>query len=130
MARTTASEVKKISDTALSDTQIGQIIEIANRLVTDVVGSEGLSSSALKDIETFLTAHLIAIGKERQPYEERIDEVWVKYSSGQIKEGLRSTTYGQHVLFLDSTGNFQKRDMKKASIRAVRQTYDDLTDTE
>ena len=106
--------------TALTDIQIDVFIGIANRMVTERLGSEGLSADLLKDIESFLTAHLIAIGKERQAIDERIDNIQASYQ-GVFGEGLKSTTYGQMVLTLDTTGLFAKAGKTAATIRSIYQ---------
>jgi len=118
--RTTFGEVQKISDTALADADITSVIDFANRIVTDTVGSESLSAAVLKDIETWLTAHLIAIGKERQPNAEKVGDIWLTFDKNE-RVGLGSTKYGQMVLFLDTSGKFQAGTMKKARIRAMKQ---------
>ncbi len=120
MSRTSNAEVLKISDTALTTSQIDNIIEFANRSVTNTLGGEGLTIALLKDIETWLTAHLIAVGKERQPEGEKVGDIWLTYQK-KINEGLRSTSYGQMVLSLDTSGKFQQSMKQKVSIRAVKQ---------
>jgi hypothetical protein len=118
--RSTVTLVKTIMSTGLEDVEIEALIEVANRMVTSVLPTSSLSEAVLTDIETWLTAHLIAIGKERQTKDERVGDVWVKYneSKGQF---LLSTTYGQMVLFLDSTGSFQSSSKLRASITAIKQ---------
>lgn len=120
MARTDPTTVKSIMQTGLGDPEINALINIANPIVTRVVGGEGMTDAVLKDIETYLTAHLIAIGKERQPREERVGDIWVKYQENP-KGWLESTTFGQTVIFLDESGNLARRSLKKARIRAIEQ---------
>lgn len=123
MARTDINTVKSIIQTALADSAVNDYITHANNMVTRVVGGEGLTAAVLKDIETWLTAHLIAISKERQPHEEKIGDIWVRFTENP-QGWLSQTTYGQTVLFLDSSGQFQKTTMKKSSIRAIKQIND------
>ncbi len=118
--RTTAANVKSIMETALSSSEIEPIITIANRMVTTIVGSTTLTAEVLTDIETWLTAHLMAMGKERQAESERINDIWITYQ-GKFGESLKSTTFGQMVLILDSTGNFARASKEKAQIRAIPQ---------
>jgi len=120
MARTTATEVKKILTTALSDEDINNVIEFSNRQVTEVLSGESLTAAVLKDIETWLTAHLIAMGKERETQEERVGDVWLKFQEKR-GESLRSTNFGQMVLMLDSSGKFQQATKQKTRIRAIKQ---------
>ena len=120
MARTTNTLVKDIMETALSDAQIDAIIPMASRMVDDNLASSDLSTATLTDIETWLTAHLIAMGKERQAEEERVNDIWITYQ-GNFGEGLKSTTFGQMVLILDTTGSFASLIKMKASIRSIPQ---------
>ena len=124
--RTSATEVKAITVTALSDPILQQLIAIANRMVTNLLSSSGLAADVLKDIETYLTAHLIAIGPERQTEEERVLDVWVVHQ-GKFTEGLKSTTFGQMVLVLDTTKSFITASKQKASITAIPQDPDSPT---
>jgi hypothetical protein len=113
-ARTTKTQVRYVIETALEDDEIDALITQANSIVTRTLENEALGDSLLKDIETWLTAHLIAMGKERQP-------IRVTFEKNGAKTFLERTTYGQMVLFLDPTGLFQKSSMKRASIRAIKQ---------
>lgn len=123
MARTTVEIVKNVLDTTLTDTQITSYVNQANRMVTATLGGEGLTTSVLKDIETWLTAHLIAITRERQPSEEKVGDVLIRYQ-GKFGDFLNSTTYGQMVLMLDTSGKMQRQTKKRASIRAIQQDVD------
>ncbi len=114
--RTTYTEVKEITDTALEDAEVTSIIGYANRMVTAVLGVQSLSDALLKDIETYLSAHLISVGKERQASEEKVEEMTIKYT-GKYGEFLKMTSHGQMVLMLDSSGKFA--DVGKQQIRIV-----------
>ena len=121
MARTTATEVKKIMATGLIDADVTNVIDFANRQVTIVLGGEGMTASVLQDIETWLTAHLITMGKERQAEKEKVEgisELWFQKKTG---ESLRSTTYGQTVIMLDSSGLMLQAAKQKVQIRAIKQ---------
>ena len=118
--RTIAAEVKMVMDTALEDVEITSLIGYANRMVTNVLGAEGLDANALKDIETYLTAHLISIGKERQASEEKVKDISIKYT-GEYGAFLNMTTFGQQVLFMDTTGNFANSGKQEISIKAIPQ---------
>lgn len=121
--RTTIALVKSVIPTGLEDPEIATLMGIANRMVTTVLAVESLTDETLKDIETWLTAHVIAIGKERQTREERVGDVWVKYNENK-SQFLQSTTYGQMVLFLDTSGKFQSASKMRASIEAIKQEED------
>jgi len=120
MARTTAYKVQEVMETALTEAEINKIIEVSNRMVTNTLGSTSLAANVLIDIETYLTAHLIAIGKERQAISERINDIWITYQ-GKFGKGLEMTTFGQMVLILDTSGNFTKASKMKANISAIPQ---------
>lgn len=124
MARTTIDTVKEILVTSLGDSNITAYINQANRIVTRVLGGEGLSSSLLTDIETWLTAHLITISKERQANDKWVGDARVRYQ-GSFGEGLQTTTYGQMVLDMDTSGKMQESTMKRASLKAIQQDSDD-----
>ena len=118
--RTTIEKVKSIMATALTDPEISLLISQANVIVTRKVGSEGLDTDLLIDLETWMTAHLIAIGKERQLYSEKVDDIWLTYQKNP--EGFfTSTTFGQMILFLDTTGKFQQASKNKVTFNAIKQ---------
>lgn len=122
----TPDTVKNVIYTKLEDVHIQTLIEMATRQTNQLLDGKGLSDAVLSDIVTWLTAHYIAIGHERQTEEERVDDVWVVHQ-GQFGEGLHSTTYGQMVLTLDSTGSFAKAIKGKMRIKAIPQDPDSST---
>jgi hypothetical protein len=93
--------------TNMSDPNIQVLIEIANRMVTERLTDGSLSTGALRDIE-----------------EEEVDDVRVKYQ-GKFGLGLESTTYGQMVIALDTSGLLSESTKKKASISAIAQFKED-----
>lgn len=124
--RTTKTLVRTVIQTALEDDEIDALIIQANGMVTRTIGTEGLADATLKDIETWLTAHLIAVGKERQTLSEKVGDIWIQYEKRGGKGFLEQTTYGQTVLFLDTSGKFQKTSLKRASITAIKQNTDEM----
>lgn len=121
--RTDLKSVRAVIPTGLEDLEIAPLMQIANRMVTSVLATSGLTTATLKDIESYLTAHLIAIGPERQTREERVGDVWIKFSENKEKF-LLSTSFGQMVLMLDTSGSFQLASKMRASIEAIRQEED------
>ena len=112
--RTTATAVKAIIETTQLDATITTyFIPPANRMVTQVLGTS-LSSAILTDIETWLTAHLLAISVERQATKMKIDDTEETY--GKTALGLNNTTYGQMVLALDTTGEMANMGKAKTPI--------------
>lgn len=103
--RVTSAEVAKIIDTD-SATDIDAYIGIATLVVDDELSSTTLNAARLKDIERYLTAHLIAFSnREHEAQEERLGSGGVSRRFDFIKDmGLNNTTYGQMTLMLDTTG--------------------------
>lgn len=117
--RVTADEVKEIIDTSLSDSVIEAYIGAANITVTSYLSGTTLSDDALKEIERWLTAHLIACTRERQVDKEAVGQANVSYS-GKTDMGLDATMWGQQVKLLDTTGTLVSTvGMRMASIYAV-----------
>lgn len=119
MPRVTAIEVKVIINTTKSDSDIDVFINIANRYITDVLGTKGLSSARLKDIELFMSAHLIKVDVDKGGIKsERIGDSQRTYNllSGN---GLQSSTYGQTAAMLDTSGYLLSANIKKAVFRAL-----------
>jgi hypothetical protein len=126
-ARVTAAEVKKIlDDCTLTDAIINAFIAGATELVTQALGSSSLGANLLKEIERWLTAHLIAttpVGDQRTVTDEGAGGAYTKYA-GTFGEGLHSTSYGQTVLALDTTGAMAGLSARKARIVAI-ESFDD-----
>jgi len=103
MARTTDSDVKLIiSLNVLTDTT--PFITTANLLVTQHLGSSGISTALLAEIEKYLAAHLVAMHPdERQLTEQKIGDASDKYA-GEFGKLLDFTQFGQMVKMLDYTG--------------------------
>lgn len=119
MARTSATEVKQIIDTSLTDAQIDAFIAGATELVTEVIGSNTTLADALKEeIERWLTAHMIASTRERQLVSGGAGGATAVYQ-GKTAMGLDSTLYGQTVKTLDATGSFAALGGKSAKMIAI-----------
>ena len=117
--RVTATEVKQIIETTQTDTIVDVFIGSANILVTDILSDQGLSSDLMKEIERWLSAHLLATTLERQTVREEIGgDTNEEYS--KLGYGLDSTTYGQTVKVLDTSGMLAATiGKRKAIITAV-----------
>jgi len=119
MARTTATEVKQIIDTDLSDTIVDAFIAGATELVTEVLGSDTTITDTLKEeIERWLTAHMLASTRVQQLASGKAGPAAAVYQ-GKTGMKLESTMYGQTVMTLDSTGKFAALGGKSAMIYAV-----------
>jgi len=123
MARTTAAEVRLIMDNLteddLSDTILESYILGANALVTKILGDDTTIGAVLmEDIERWFTAHMIASTRWRTTTKEKVGDASVEYT-GQFKEDLSSTPYGQMVKQLDITGKMSNIGKRGANIYAV-----------
>ena len=118
--RVTATEVKMIIDTDLTDLVVDAFILGANVTVTEVLGSDtNLTTAHKKEIERWLAAHLIAATREQQIQKAGAAGASITYQ-GRTGMGLNSTLYGQQVLALDTTGKMAGAMSKqRASISAV-----------
>ena len=118
MGRTTAVEVKQIIETSLEDSVVDSYITGANLLVTQVLGSSPLPSELLAEIERWLTAHNIAITRERMAKTEGAGGASITYI-GQAGVGLNATPYGQMVVTLDTSGKMKALGSKPIKFHAV-----------
>jgi hypothetical protein len=116
-ARTTATEVKKIIDTSLSDSIVEAYIGDANVMVNEVLGTD--TTDLLTSIEKWLTAHLIAMTQERVSIKEEAGTAKITYPD-VFGQGLKATPYGQMVLTLDTSGSFAALGGKSATIEAIK----------
>ena len=122
MARVEPHEVKEIIETARVD--IEAFITASNSLVTGELGSSGLGSVRLKEIERWLTAHFLAhAGTDKtagQVVEEQIGDTRRRFSDGQAAFGkLDSTRYGKMALLLDTSGKLAGLGKTRAQFRVV-----------
>ena len=118
MARTTAAKVKELMASSLNDSIVTSYIEVANSLVTEKAGAF-LGEPRLEQIERWLTAHMIASTIERMGQEEKLGDASIKYT-GSTGMGLDSTSYGQMVKVLDTSGEFSNPDKKVAILTAIK----------
>lgn len=123
MARVTASEVKEIMpDLSMEDTQVLPFINAANVVINKVFADDvAVGTDLLKEIERWFTAHMIASTPfYRQAFRERVGEADIIYT-GEFKQDLSSTPYGQMVKTLDTTGkmaNMGKRGITTFTIKS------------
>jgi len=128
MARVSDAEVKEIIDTDITTTPF---ITAANLLITQVLGSSGMSDAYLKEIERWYTAHLVTCrdpksGGALRRHRIGDAEEWYETPSGSGKglPGLHSTFYGQRVLELDYTGLMNSVGKKRAEATHINVTPD------
>ena len=102
--RVNPDEVKEIISTTQTDQVIEAHITASNLMVTKHLGSSTDISDALrKEIERWLTAHLLACGVERKAKSEGVEAANITYQ-GETGKGLDASLYGQQVKLLDPTG--------------------------
>ena len=118
-------DVKVILTTNVGDDDILTFIGIADQFVTNYLSDTDLSDATKKEIERFLTAHLITISRERQTSEEKIGDASVAFSAKGYDKGLNSTTYGQMVKILDSSHTLEKIDKEEPKLYAIEENYDE-----
>jgi len=113
MAKATVSEVKQIIDTDLSDTDIQRYIDDAHSVISDVFSSDK------PIIERWLTAHLMAVSRERQSTEEEVLSARARYA-GKTAMGLDATLYGQQAKTLDTSGKLANSlSKRRATLTAI-----------
>lgn len=109
MARVTESEVAAIYPGDCELTDFTTFIQTATLVVTEELGSSGLSKDRLTQIELYLAAHLTVISLEkggltRQKIGDSEDfyQLWTNLSTG-----FNATRFGQQAVMLDTTGTLQ-----------------------
>jgi len=119
MPRVIAAEVKEIIETDLTNIQVQPFIKVANATVTKLLGTTtDLSDTQKKEIERWLSAHLIACTRERQAKAEKAGGASITYQ-GETGQGIKSTHYGQTAADLDTTGKLANLGKRKVSLAAV-----------
>lgn len=119
MARVTVDEVRSIISTTADDPTIHQYIASTQALMDLLIG-KGLTAPQMKEIERWLTAHLIASTRDRQAREEGAGGAYIKYT-GLTYTGLRGTTYGQQAIVLDTSGTLAIIAGKSVKFKAIEQ---------
>lgn len=122
MARVTVTEVEEIMEALpswITDAKITAFITAANLMVTDIYQySTDASTSLKKEIERWLTAHMLTVSLNRMARREQIGEAEIEYI-GRFGEGLKGSPYGQMVLELDTTGLIQKLGKQDITVYAI-----------
>jgi len=123
--RVQAIDVKAIMDNCtLDDNVVDTFVVGASAIVDNVFATNTtLGAAMLKEIERWLAAHMIASTIQRTASDEKVGDASMKYT-GQWGKKLESTSYGQMVLSLDTTGLISRAGKQAASIRAV-ESFDD-----
>lgn len=104
--RTNVSEVKEILPTSMDDSRIEAFIKGASAFLDATLADKGLSDTLMKEIERWMSAHMITTTSERQLEKASAGPTSTTFA-GQFGKGLYSSTYGQTVVNLDSTGTLK-----------------------
>jgi hypothetical protein len=120
--RTNAADVKAIIATSLTESEVDVYIADANALVNAILGEEGLTDALLTTIEKWVTAHLIAMTKSRQPQYKKIGDGAESYP--KLGMNMHTTTYGQTAIAFDTSGKLANVGKKRIKIEAVP-SFDD-----
>lgn len=116
--RVTASEVQEIFKT---DITLDPFIIAANQIVNEKLINKGLSDDQLKEIERWLAAHLAATS-DRRANSKDMGDASIDYGTKRGL-GLNSTTYGQQVKILDTTGIMSNLGKRRTQINVLSE-YD------
>lgn len=117
--RVTADDVKEIITTTVSDSDIGAYILAADVMIDTYLANEtGMSADLLKEIERWLAAHLLSMGKQPQERNVRVGEAEFRIGA-QFGKGLEATTYGQVVLQLDTSTKLSNINKPKALFKVL-----------
>ncbi len=105
MARVTATTVKEIISTQLSDAVVNENhIVTANIIVSENLENQGISDPMLEKIELYLAAHYVALTEEGGGLtRDKLGDADTSYAN-IYDQGLKSTRFGQAALALDTTG--------------------------
>lgn len=119
MARVTTEEVLKVIRVVGPTDWVEDLIEIAHRLVDDKLLGK-LPEGVLKDIELYVTAHLISIRDQEAGMvtQKRVSEATSTYGF-EPGMGLAMTRFGQVALTLDTTNTLASLGKRRASFKAL-----------
>ena len=112
-------DVRAIMPSSLENSEIEVFIKVANQIVDAQLLSSGLTDDELFEIERWMSAHLIALTRERMGKTERIGDAAITYA-GDAGEGLLETQYGKMVAMLDTTGTLANMGKKSISMKAIK----------
>ena len=128
MPRNEVSDVRAIITTAADDTAITACLASANAFLTDLFdATDKISEATIKEIERWLTAHLIASTITQQVSEAKAGSAEVKFQ-GTTGMRLDATRYGQNAVSLDPTNKLSdvvKGERRPIKVIGVETDYDD-----
>jgi len=114
--RVSQNEVRAIIDSDVVD--LLPFIAIADELTTEKLSGKGLSTTLLKEITRWLSAHFVAI-RDPRTTEEKTGEAAAKFFLGKVGTGLDATPYGQQVKILDVTGTLNSMGKRASEVVTI-----------
>lgn len=118
--RVTGDEVKEIINTSLSAIEVVPFITSANLIVTERLGGQNVSVSVLKEVERWISAHLVAIrSQDSVSKAEKTGDASIT-RHGETKMGLDFTPYGQQAKLLDPTGRLEGAGKGIAKVETIK----------
>lgn len=117
--RVNTERVKRIISTSIGDPDVFEHIEVASHLVDDLLVGKGMSADRLRDIELYLSAHLVAVRDQDagQIVDKTVGDTEAAYG-GDLGRALSYTRYGQQALILDISGTLTSVGKVRAQFRA------------
>ena len=123
MGAGTAEEVRAITGSKLTDTQIEPFLMAANCVVTGALScmtAKGVSADCAAMATNWLASHLLSVSGvgqgDRVKSEEKFENYSVKWAQSQITgQGIMSTSYGETANML-TMGCLQEADKAPALI--------------
>lgn len=117
--RVTDADVRTIITTSIADTT--PFITAANALVNRML-LDKYDESYLREIELYLSAHYVCAADPRV-VKEKVGDAETTYQTASnatnVKAGLKSTSYGEIVLSLDTLGILASSTAPKASLSCI-----------
>lgn len=120
MATATVDEVRAIIDTNIEDDNIESYIDSASSLLSIWFSGVTASQELLTELEKWVAAHLIAMTKERQAKEEGAGGAYIRYA-GVFGTGLKTTSYGQTAIEIDTTNTLRSVSGKQIKFFAIKE---------
>lgn len=121
----TSADVQAILDTDLDAYDIQVFLATASLLVSEELSSAGFSSARTDQITKYLAAHLCTFKSPQGRLTSLTSSGIRQEFSGAFGEGLRSSTYGQMVLALETTGVLAKLGDTSRPTCSIELLYDD-----
>lgn len=117
----TATEVKAIIATTLSDAAVDAFIADALLLVEDCPAVELVSTNKQKAIIKYLAAHLIVCSNPKLATvtQQSLGDASESYAAAPVGNDLRSTQYGSQALLLETSGCLEGLGKRKAFVEVL-----------